>query len=48
MKSQVFNTIGAADLAAQNCTCDKIVPNKQVFVTYSKKEISFTGIGKNA
>ena len=37
-KSQFFNAIGAADFPAQNCTCDKIVLSKQVFVAFGKEK----------
>ena len=37
-KLLVFNAIRAADFAAKNCTGDKMVPNKQVFVAFSKEK----------
>ena len=33
-----FNGIEAADVAAQNCTYDKIVFSKQVFVAFGKEK----------
>ena len=35
LKLQVFQNDGAAGFAASNCTCDKIVISKQVFVAFS-------------
>ena len=44
LNRRFFNAVGSADFTAQNCTGDKIVLKKQVFVAFNKnKEISLSG-----
>ena len=41
LNCRFFNVTGAEDFPAHNCNCDKIVLNKQVFVSFSQeKEIN--------